>query len=444
MQRFMRVGLPQFCRLRPMPFSSLGLNPAILLAIAEQKYSAPTPVQSAAIPAVLHGRDVLASAQTGSGKTGAFAWPLLQQIAAVDQPPTRSPRRLHALILVPTRELAAQVGEALVSFAKHLPHRVKVAVVFGGVSINPQMMNLRGGADIVVATPGRLLDLMDHHALNIAGVSTLVLDEADKLLDLGFGEELGRILALLPAERQTLFFSATFPPIIKALAVGILREPLRIEIEPEPHSKLDITQRAIDVDASRRTQLLRHLIQTEKWSRALVFVATKHATEIVADKLRKCHIEAEPFHGELSQGKRTQVLQDFKKRSVKVVVATDVAARGIDIEQLPVVVNYDLPRSAVDYTHRIGRTGRAGESGLAISFVSRSTLAHFKLIEKRQQLTIPREQVAGFEPVEIIMPSAADPLSTGGIKGKRPSRKDKLREERLRQELVRADASSGN
>ena len=427
-----------------MPFSSLGLNPAILLAIAEQKYSAPTPVQSAAIPAVLHGRDVLASAQTGSGKTGAFAWPLLQQIAAVDQPPTRSPRRLHALILVPTRELAAQVGEALVSFAKHLPHRVKVAVVFGGVSINPQMMNLRGGADIVVATPGRLLDLMDHHALNIAGVSTLVLDEADKLLDLGFGEELGRILALLPAERQTLFFSATFPPIIKALAVDILREPLRIEIEPEPHSKLDITQRAIDVDASRRTQLLRHLIETEKWSRALVFVATKHATEIVADKLRKCHIEAEPFHGELSQGKRTQVLQDFKKRSVKVVVATDVAARGIDIEQLPVVVNYDLPRSAVDYTHRIGRTGRAGASGLAISFVSRSTLAHFKLIEKRQQLTIPREQVAGFEPVEIIMPSAADPLSTGGIKGKRPSRKDKLREERLRQELVRADAISGN
>ena len=433
MQCFKRVGLPLLLQTAPlMPFSSLGLNPALLQAIAGQKYSAPTPIQSAAVPAILQGRDVLASAQTGSGKTGAFAWPLLQQIAALDQPPTRAPRRLHALILVPTRELAAQVGEALVNFAKHLPRRVRVAVVFGGVSINPQMMNLRGGADIVVGTPGRLLDLMDRNALSVAAVGTLVLDEADKLLDLGFGEELGRILAMLPAERQTLFFSATFPPTIEALAASMLREPLRIEVKPEPQAKPDITQRAIDVDASRRTQLLRHLVQTEKWSRALVFVATKHAAEIVADKLRKCHIEAEPFHGELSQGKRTQVLLDFKNKSVQVVVATDVAARGIDIEQLPVVVNYDLPRSAVDYTHRIGRTGRAGESGLAISFVSSGTLAHFKLIEKRQRLAVPREQVTGFEPVEVLMPNAADPLSAGGIKGKRPSKKDKLREEKLR------------
>jgi ATP-dependent RNA helicase RhlE len=401
-----------------MPFSSLGLVPALLQAIAEKHYPAPTPVQSAAVPAILQGRDVLASAQTGSGKTAAFAWPLLQQIAAADQAPTRAPKRLHALILVPTRELAAQVGEELVNFSRHLPRKVKVAVVFGGVSINPQMMNLRGGADIVVATPGRLLDLIGHNALSVAAVGTLVLDEADKLLDMGFGEELGRILALLPAKRQTLFFSATFPPAIEALAAGMLREPLRIEVKPEPQREADITQRAIEVDASRRTQLLRHLVQTEKWSRALVFVATKHAAEIVADKLRKCHIEAEPFHGELSQGKRTQVL---------VVVATDVAARGIDIEQLPVVVNYDLPRSAVDYTHRIGRTGRAGESGLAISFVSSGTLAHFKLIEKRQRVAVPREQVAGFEPVEVLPPNAADPLSTGGIKGKRPSKKDKLR-----------------
>jgi ATP-dependent RNA helicase RhlE len=312
-------------------------------------------------------------------------------------------------------------------------------VVFGGVSINPQMMNLRGGADIVVATPGRLLDLIDHNALSAAAVSTLVLDEADKLLDMGFGEELGRILAMLPAQRQTLFFSATFPPAIEALAAGMLREPLRIEIRPEPQGEAEITQRAIEVDASRRTQLLRHLVQTEKWSRALVFVATKHAAEIVADKLRKCHIEAEPFHGELSQGKRMQVLRDFKNKSVQVVVATDVAARGIDIEQLPVVVNYDLPRSAVDYTHRIGRTGRAGESGLAISFVSSATLAHFKLIEKRQLVAVPREQVVGFEPVEVLLPNAADPLSTGGIKGKRPSKKDKLREEKLRAEANSAD-----
>ena len=421
-----------------MPFSSLGLIPALLQAIAEKKYLAPTPIQSAAVPAVLQGRDVLASAQTGSGKTGAFAWPLLQQIAALDQPPTRAPRRLHALILVPTRELAAQVGEALINFSMHLPHRVKVAVVFGGVSINPQMMNLRGGADIVVAPPGRLLDLIDNNALSVGAVSTLVLDEADKLLDLGFGDELGRILAMLPAGRQTLFFSATFPPTIEALAASMLRKPLRIEIKPEPQGEPDITQRAIEVDASRRTQLLRHLVQTEKWNRVLVFVATKHAAEIVADKLRKCHIEAEPFHGELSQGKRTQVLLDFKNKSVQVVVATDVAARGIDIERLPVVVNYDLPRSAVDYTHRIGRTGRAGESGLAVSFVSSGTLAHFKLIEKRQRLAVPREQVAGFEPVELLMSNAADPLAAGGIKGKRPSKKDKLREEKMR-----ADANSG-
>ena len=422
-----------------MPFSSLGLNPALLQTIAEKKYLAPTPIQSAAVPAILQGHDVLASAQTGSGKTGAFAWPLLQQLAALDQPPTRAPRRLHALILVPTRELAAQVGEALVNFAKHLPRRVKVAVVFGGVSINPQMMNLRGGADIVVSTPGRLLDLIAHNALSVGAVSTLVLDEADKLLDLGFGEELGRILAMLPTGRQTLFFSATFPPTIEALAARMLREPLRIEVKSEPQGEPDIVQRAIEVDASRRTQLLRHLVQTEKWSRALVFVATKHAAEIVADKLRKCHIEAEPFHGELSQGKRTQVLLDFKNKSVQVVVATDVAARGIDIAQLPVVVNYDLPRSAVDYTHRIGRTGRAGESGLAVSFVSSGTLAHFKLIEKRQRLAVPREQVAGFEPVEVLMPNTADPLATGSIKGKRPSKKDKLREEKMR-----VDASPGD
>ena len=412
-----------------MPFSSLGFSPALLpallRAITDKGYLTPTAIQTAAIPAILQGRDIVGSAQTGSGKTAAFALPLLHQLA---QAPGGAPRRIRGLILVPTRELAAQVGEALVSLAKYLPQRVKVAVVFGGVSINPQMMNLRGGADIIVATPGRLIDLIDHNALTLASVGTLVLDEADRLLDLGFGEELGRILALLPAQRQNLFFSATFPPAIAALAESMLIDPLRNEVQAAPQAEPDITQRAIEVDPSRRTQLLRHLVQTEKWSRVLVFVATKHAAEIVADKLRKADIEAEPFHGELSQGKRNQVLQDFKLKALQVVVATDVAARGIDIAQLPVVVNYDLPRSPVDYIHRIGRTGRAGESGLAISFVSADTEAHFRLIEKRQHLSIAREQVAGFEPVESRQPNAADPLATGGIKGKRPSKKDKLRE----------------
>jgi superfamily II DNA/RNA helicase len=301
-------------------------------------------------------------------------------------------------------------------------------VAFGGVSINPQMMNLRGGADIMVATPGRLLDLIDHNAVKLDAVSLLVLDEADRLLDLGFGEELNRLLALLPARRQSLFFSATFAPAIEALAERLLTDPLRVEVASEPQSAPAIVQRVIDVDPSRRTQLLRHLVQTEKWSRVLVFVATKHAAEIVADKLRKADIQAEPFHGELSQGKRTQVLHDFKLEIVQVVVATDVAARGLDIAQLPVVVNYDLPRSVTDYTHRIGRTGRAGERGMAVSFVSATTQAHWRLIEKRQGLSVTREQVEGFEPVEVLPPNPADPLSTGGIKGKRPSKKDKLRE----------------
>jgi ATP-dependent RNA helicase RhlE len=408
-----------------MPFSSLGLSPALLRALVEKGYLAPTAIQTAAIPAILQGRDVVGSAQTGSGKTAAFALPLLQQLA--DAPATAQ-RRVRGLILVPTRELAAQVGEAIVSLAKYLPRRVKVAVVFGGVSINPQMMNLRSGADMVVATPGRLLDLIDHNALNIATAGTLVLDEADRLLDLGFGEELGRILGLLPAQRQNLFFSATFPPAIEALAASMLHKPLRIEVPVAVQAEPDIVQRAIEVDASRRTQLLRHLVQSEGWSRVLVFVATKHAAEIVADKLRKADIEAEPFHGELSQGKRNQVLQDFKLKILQVVVATDVAARGIDIAQLPVVVNYDLPRSAVDYTHRIGRTGRAGESGMAISFVSAGTEAHFRLIEKRQRLSVPREQVAGFEPVQTGESPEGAAASNGGIKGKRPSKKDKLRE----------------
>ena len=411
-----------------MPFSELGFSPDILpllqRALDEHGYTQPTAIQSAAIPAILQGHDVLGSAQTGSGKTAAFALPMLQQL--VGAPLTKS-RIVRGLVLVPTRELAAQVGESIVALGKYLPQHPKVAVVFGGVSINPQMMGLRTGADIIVATPGRLIDLLDHNAVKIADVQTLVLDEADRLLDLGFGEELKRILALLPAKRQNLFFSATFPPAIEALAAGMLHNPQRVAIQSEPEGEPDIIQRVIEVDPARRTQLLRHLVQTEKWSRVLVFVATKHAAEIVADKLRKADIEAEPFHGELSQGKRTQVLMDFKAKTVQVVVATDVAARGIDIAQLPVVVNYDLPRSAVDYTHRIGRTGRAGESGIAVSFVSATTDAHFRLIEKRQGIKLGREQVVGFEPVELAPVNLADPQGTGGVKGKRPSKKDKLR-----------------
>ena len=416
-----------------MSFSFLGLSPTLLRALADQGFDTPTPVQAQAIALVLAGRDVLVSAETGSGKTLAFCLPVLQALAENQLPPAGRQRRVRALILVPTRELAVQIGEVARLLARHEAQAVKVTVVFGGVSINPQMMGLRGGADIVVATPGRLLDLIEHNALELSAVQTLVLDEADRLLDLGFEQELERILALLPAKRHNLFFSATLPPTVQALAAGLLKNPARVDVAPVVLDIAAIAQQVIEVDAPRRTQLLRHLTAQRGWSRVLVFVATKHAAEMVADKLRKAGLTAEPFHGELSQGKRTQVLLDFKNSDVKVVVATDVAARGLDVAQLPVVVNYDLPRSAVDHVHRIGRTGRAGESGLAVSFVSAATQAHWRLIEKRQGLAVAREQVPGFEPTEVAPVLAATQSrsatgeSTGGVKGKRPSKKDKLR-----------------
>ncbi|MBU0589024.1 MAG: DEAD/DEAH box helicase [Gammaproteobacteria bacterium] len=415
-----------------MPFSTLGLCPALVRAVSERGYLAPTAIQSAAIPAILQGQDVLGSADTGSGKTAAFVLPLLQRF---HDTPRERPRQARVLMLVPTRELAAQIGESVRTLAQHMSEPVKVSVVFGGVSINPQMMGLRGGTDIVVATPGRLLDLVDHNALKLSQVATLVLDEADRLIDLGFAEELSRILALLPIQRQNLLFSATLPPAIQGLAHDMLQAPVRIDVPSELQTQPDITQRAIEVDANRRTQLLRHLIQQHAWERTLVFVATKFATEIVADKLRKAGIDAEPFHGQLSQGKRTQVLADFKASHIQVVVATDVAARGIDIAQLPVVVNYDLPRSADDYTHRIGRTGRAGASGLAVNFISADTEAHFRLIEKRQHIHVAREQIAGFEPTAVPASPGNSPHApgNGGIKGKRPSKKDKLRQAAARQ-----------
>ena len=406
-----------------MPFTSLGLSPDLVRAASELGFSTPTPVQAEAIPVILRGADLLASAQTGSGKTGAFGLPLLQRL---QQGPQHTPRRVRALVLVPTRELAAQVGEVLRALGSHLPHQLKIAVVFGGVSINPQMMSLRGGADIVVATPGRLLDLLEQNALKLSAVEALVLDEADRLLDLGFSEELQRVLALLPAQRQNLFFSATFPDDVQALANALLRDPVRVEVAATEANEPAIVQRVISVDAIKRTELLRHLLKQNEaeWSRVLVFVATKYAAEHVAWKLHKNGIFATPFHGDLSQGARTKVLAEFKNEQWDVVVTTDLAARGIDIAQLPVVINYDLPRSAVDYVHRIGRTGRAGEPGLAVSFVSAASEAHMRLIEKRQGLSLPREVIAGFEPVDAAVPESP---STGGVKGKRPSKKDKLR-----------------
>ncbi len=408
-----------------MTFSALKLAVPLLRAIVEKGYEAPTPIQIAAIPPALRGADVWASAQTGSGKTAAFALPLLQRLATSRRPPGRFVR---ALILVPTRELAAQIGESIRRYGRFLAEPIKTLVVYGGVSINPQMMALGGGADIIVATPGRLLDLMEHNAVALSAVATLVLDEADRLLALGFADELARIIAKLPAQRQTLLFSATFPPEVETLAQNLLREPVRVAVASTAEPPPDIEQRAIEVEAPRRTQLLRHLIQTHGWTRVLVFVATKYATEHVADKLRRAGLAADALHGELSQGARTDALADFKAAKTHVLVATDLAARGLDIVDLPVVVNFDLPRSAADYTHRIGRTGRAGAHGVAVNFISAETHAHFQLIEKRNQLALGREQIAGFEPDAIAAPPPAIAPAPGGIKGKRKSKKDRFRE----------------
>jgi len=416
-------------------FSDLGLAPALQSAVADMGLVNPTPVQAEAIPHVLQGCDVLAQAQTGSGKTLAYVLPVLQLLMAravardanADSGKVKTKRVTQVLVLVPTRELAAQVSDVLRDLARPLSQSIKVGTLFGGVSINPQMMSLRSGADVVVATPGRLLDVVDHNALHLGHVQHLVLDEADRLLDLGFSEELQRILALLPAQRQNLLFSATFAPAVQSLAEALLHNPKRITIAHTEAHAPDIAQRAIQVDEKSRTALLRHLIKTHAWKRVLVFVATRYACEHVANKLYKAGVFATAFHGEMSQGARQDVLAEFKEERWEVLVTTDLASRGIDIAQLPVVVNYDLPRSATDYTHRIGRTGRAGAHGEAVSFVTAATLSHWQLIQKRAQVQLSVEVLEGFEPTDV--PPPVSPLNdgTGGIKGKRQSKKDKLR-----------------
>ncbi|MEK8086180.1 DEAD/DEAH box helicase [Aquabacterium sp. A3] len=426
-----------------VPLNALGLLPSLQQALADADLVDATPVQAAAIPAALAGRDVLALAPTGSGKTLAYVLPLLQQIEirfeASGRRLTPGRRPTQALVLVPTRELALQVGETLRDLSAHIQAPLRWGCVFGGVSINTQMLGLRGGADIVVATPGRLLDLIEHNALSLDGVQTLVLDEADRLLDKGFEDELNRVLALLPARRQHLLCSATFEPAIEALAARLLTDPVRIDLSASTVSVPDIHQRAIQVDAAQRSPLLRHLIKHEGWRQVLVFVATRHACDMVAAKLVKHGFRAAAFHADASQGARREVLRAFKAGELQVVVATDLAARGLHVEALPAVVNFDLPRSPDDHIHRIGRTARAGHSGVAISFVNADTEAHFRLIEKRQGLRVPREQLPGFEMTQTeptqpppLRNPLTDPDGTGGIKGKRKSKKDKLREAALK------------
>jgi len=390
-----------------MSFDSLGLSADILRAVAEQGYREPTPIQRQAIPVVLSGRDLLASAQTGTGKTAGFTLPLLQKLST--QAATgRGRRPVRALILTPTRELAAQIGENVRDYSKYL--ELRSLVVFGGVSINPQMMKLRGGVDILVATPGRLLDLEHQNAVDLSQIEVLVLDEADRMLDMGFIHDIRRVLAKLPAKRQNLLFSATFSDDIKTLAEKLLHNPEQVEVARRNTASEQVSQLVHFVDKKRKRDLLSQLIGEGNWQQVLVFTRTKHGANHLAEQLNKDLITAAAIHGNKSQGARTRALADFKTGAIRVLVATDIAARGLDIEELPHVVNYELPNVAEDYVHRIGRTGRAAATGAALSLVCVDEHKLLRDIERLLKREIPRMAVPGYEPDPSIK---AEPIQNG-------------------------------
>jgi ATP-dependent RNA helicase RhlE len=377
-------------------FAGLGLGAELLHAVEAEGYAEATPVQRAAIPAVLAGRDVVACAETGSGKTLAFGLPLLQRLIDAPRVPTRRGNVVAVLVLAPTRELVMQIGDVLGGFAEQTAARAKVLSVFGGVKINPQMMALRGGVDVLVATPGRLLELCRSNAVQLGAVRALVLDEADRMLGLGFEGELREILALLPGQRQSLLFSATFPAELNQLVSRLLDDPVRIDVAPVSAEPL-IESHVYTVNRERKNALLIHLIKALDLRQVLVFVSAKRTGNGLGMKLAKRGIQAAVFHGDRSQLDRSRSLADFRSGKLRVLIATDLAARGIDVEDLPAVINFELPRSPDDYVHRIGRTGRAGKRGLALSLICPDEYAHFRVIERRMKQRLPREQVPGFE-----------------------------------------------
>jgi len=424
----------------PANFTEIGLIPPLLARLKELEYRQPTPIQAQAIPSVLEGRDLIAGANTGSGKTATFALPLLQQIHEQNVFQQRHGDKLLAgksglkhkgnyvtsLILVPTRELAKQVADSIKSYAVHFNGEIKTVAVFGGVSANTQMLALRGGTDILVATPGRLLDLISSNAIKLDKVSALVLDEADRMLSLGFTDELSSLLALLPKTKQTLLFSATFPEQVQALTKELLNEPVEIQLQSSDASTL--VQRVFTVNKGEKTTVIAHLIKQNLWRQVLIFVNAKNNCEHLAEKLSKRGITAEVFHGDKGQSERTRVLDGFKAGEIDVLIATDIAARGLDIEKLPVVINFNLPRSPSDYMHRIGRSGRAGEVGLALSLIDYEDYHHFKVIEKKNRIRLEREQVEGFEVDEAIseeLLAAIKPMAKpeGSGKKKRKNKK---------------------
>ncbi len=404
-----------------MSFNNLGLCKPILQAIAEQGYTEPTPIQKQAIPTILNKKDVLAGAQTGTGKTAGFTLPLLQLLSEDTRAHSKSP--IRALIVTPTRELAAQVGENVAIYGKHLPF--KSAVIFGGVKINPQISILRKGVDILIATPGRLLDHVSQKTIDLSKVEYLILDEADRMLDMGFIHDIKKILALLPKKRQNLLFSATYSEDIKKLSNKLLNDPVLIEVAKSNASAQSVQQVIHPVDKARKRELLTHLIQEGKWKQVLVFTRTKHGANRLSGQLEKDGIAAAAIHGNKSQNARTKALADFKAGAIRVLVATDIAARGIDIDQLPHVVNFELPNVSEDYVHRIGRTGRAGNEGEAMSLVCVDELELLANIEKLIGRKITNVKVPGFRIDPLI---EAEPIQNGRQKnakqgrGRRPSR----------------------
>ncbi len=402
-----------------MSFHALELPEPLLQALTQLAYESPTPIQAQAIPLVLNGHDLLAQARTGTGKTAAFALPALKFWAE-----SARLQGVHTLVLAPTRELALQVATAFKAYAQCLDPQPRIRAIIGGEDTDAQIASIRQGVDVVVATPGRLLDLLRQQQLNLTQLALLIIDEADKMLSLGFAEELETLLAILPKQRQTLLFSATFPAKVKALTEIVLNDPASVRIDQGEPTLEQVQQRVIQVDQSARGLLLRHLIKTEDWQQSVVFVASQRGAYNLAAKLKKADFKAAAFHGGLEQSERLAALRAFKNKRVQVLIATDIAARGLDFEDVSHVVNFDLPRAPADYIHRIGRTARAGQTGIAISLISAESEAHFDLIEKRAGIHLDREQIAGFEPSDKGIVSKGN----APIKGKRKSKKDKLRE----------------
>ena len=389
-----------------MSFATLGLSKSLLHAINKKGYTTPSPIQEKAIPHILKGSDVMASAQTGTGKTAGFTLPLLQILSEGHQPRRRP---IRALVLTPTRELAAQVHENVKTYSEFL--HVESAVIFGGVNQNPQIRALRNGVDVLIATPGRLLDLVGQGHISLAHVEILVLDEADRMLDMGFHRDIKKILPLLPSKRQNLLFSATFSKEIKELAGSFLQDPVLVEVNPENSASEQVQQFLYHVDRKQKSEVVLKMIKEGDWQQVLIFMRTKHACNRLSVKLNKNGITAAAIHGEKSQGARTKALAGFKKGTVRVLVATDIAARGLDIPLLPYVVNFELPKVAEDYVHRIGRTGRAGANGEAISLLDAEEFPLVKGIEKLLEHRLNIEVIKGFEPTGDLS-ATSKPKST--------------------------------